>query len=241
MASSFRASKWDPILIIAQITSLQSLCYVLYSIILYIALTLTGTDASLDLIFNDKEIRTDTGFGWSLIIVWVVNACLCIPILMMIVQRAKQILDYVLTFHFFHLICVWKISHHFPTGTSWWVLQVVNIVIMTFGGEWACMHREMKPIMIKSGVKNKNKDVNLASSSSSNTVPEDEEGLLNKKSKRKASDAAPKEVEDDQGALLAAVGKAKKALMSTSGRSKRTTRKYDIIPMKDMDQDINNN
>ncbi|GAA5812589.1 hypothetical protein MFLAVUS_006046 [Mucor flavus] len=237
MASSFRASKWDPILIIAQITSLQSLCYILYSIILYIALTLTGTDASLDLIFSDKEIRTDTGFGWSLIIVWVVNACLSIPILMLIVQRAKQILDYVLTFHFFHLICVWKISHHFPTGTSWWVLQVVNIVIMTFGGEWACMHREMKPIMIKSGVKNKNKDINLASSSSSNTVAEDEEGLLNKKSKRKASDAAPKEVEDDQGALLAAVGKAKKALMSTSGRSKRTTRKYDIIPMKDMDQD----
>ncbi|KAI9272263.1 integral membrane protein S linking to the trans Golgi network-domain-containing protein [Helicostylum pulchrum] len=242
MASSFRASKWDPILIIAQITSLQSLCYILYSIILYIALTLTGTDASLDLIFSDKEIRTDTGFGWSLIIVWVVNACLSIPILMLIVQRAKQILDYVLTFHFFHLICVWKISHHFPTGTSWWVLQVVNIVIMTFGGEWACMHREMKPIMIKSGVKNKNKDVNLASSSSSsNTVPEDEEGLLNKKSKRKASDAAPKEVEDDQGALLAAVGKAKKALMSTSGRSKRNTRKYDVIPMKDMDQDTNTN
>ncbi|KAI9357148.1 integral membrane protein S linking to the trans Golgi network-domain-containing protein [Pilaira anomala] len=239
MASSFRASKWDPILIIAQITSLQSLCYILYSVILYIALTLTGTDVSLDLIFNDKEIRTDTGFGWSLIIVWVVNACLSIPILMLIVQRAKQILDYVLTFHFFHLLYVWKISRHFPTSTSWWILQVVNIVIMTFGGEWACMHREMKPIMITSGSKNKNVTTQSSASSSSNTVniPEDEEGLLSKKLKRKASDVAPKEAEDDQGALLAAVGKAKKALMSTSGRSKRTTRKYDVIPMKDMDQE----
>lgn len=202
-------------------------------------MTLTGTDVSLDLIFNDKEIRTDTGFGWSLIIVWVVNACLSIPILMLIVQRAKQILDYVLTFHFFHLLYVWKISRHFPTSTSWWILQVVNIVIMTFGGEWACMHREMKPIMITSGAKNKNVTTQSSASSSSNTVniPEDEEGLLSKKLKRKASDVAPKEAEDDQGALLAAVGKAKKALMSTSSRSKRTTRKYDVIPMKDMDQE----
>lgn len=217
--------------------------------LLYITLTLTGTDISLDLIFRDKEIRTDTGFGWSLIIVWLVNACLSIPILMLIVQRAKQILDFVLTFHFFHLLCVWKISHRFPTSTSWWLLQLVNIIIMTFGGEWACMHREMKPIMITSGSKRKNKETTNSSSSNNVSVPEDEEGLLGKsnntsKAKRKASDAALKEDSDmgvdDQGALLAAVSKAKKALMSTAGRSKRGTKKYDVIPMKDIENDNNN-
>ncbi|KAG2194876.1 hypothetical protein INT47_002670 [Mucor saturninus] len=243
-SSSFRSSKWDPIFILAQITSLQSLLYILYSVLLYIALTLTGTDISLDLIFSDKEIRTDTGFGWSLIIVWLVNACLSIPILMLIVQRAKQILDFVLTFHFFHILCVWKLSHHFPTGSSWWILQLANVVIMTFGGEWACMHREMKPIMIKSGL-NRKKETTDTSSSNTAVLPEDEEGLLgntenNNKFKRKVSDVGPKEdssIVDDQGALLAAVSKAKKALMSTAGRSKRTTKKYDIIPMKDMDND----
>ncbi|KAI8647279.1 protein SYS1, partial [Parasitella parasitica] len=150
-SSSFRSSKWDPILIIAQIAALQSLCYLVYSIILFIALTLEGSSVSLDLIFNYKEIRTDTGFGWSLIIVWLVNACLSIPILTFIVQRARQILDYVLTFHFFHLLFVWYISQQFPKGISWWLLQLFNTAIMTFGGEWACMHREMKPIMISGG------------------------------------------------------------------------------------------
>jgi hypothetical protein len=228
-------------------------------VLLYIALTLTGTELSVDLVFNDKEIRTDTGFGWSLIIVWLVNACLSIPILMYIVQRAKHILDYVLTFHFFHLLFVWKVSHHFPTGTSWWILQLVNVAIMTFGGEWACMHREMKPIMMSSGNKKNTKkessNTNNGSSSNNNTVtniPEDEEELLggdksDKQQKRKTLDAkstkeAAEEVEkvDDQGALLAAVGKAKKALMSGS-RLKRTSKKYDIIPMKDIDDDDDNN
>ena len=200
--------------------------------ILYIALTLTGTDTSLDLIFNDIEIRTDTGFGWSLIIVWIVNAFLSIPLFMMIVQRARQILDYVLTFHFFHLVFVWHLSNHFPTSISWWILQITNIVIMTFGGEWACMHREMKPIMITN--KNKTKEPNHASSSTLNK-PEDEQNLIKKK--RKISDAEEKVNQvEDQGALLAAVGKAKKALMLTS-KSKRTTRKYDMIPLNDMEEE----
>lgn len=194
----------------------------------------------------------DTGFGWSLIIVWIVNACLSIPILMVIVQRARQILDYVLTFHLFHLLFVWYVSQHFPSGVSWWLLQLVNIVIMTFGGEWACMHREMKPIMISSGNKK-----STSSSSQPNQqqqqpqqVKEEEEELVNQergssssKMKRKSSDAEPKEGQDmtDEGALLAAVGKAKKALMLSAGRSKRNGKqKYDQIPMKDMDSEDNN-
>ncbi|GAN02611.1 conserved hypothetical protein [Mucor ambiguus] len=255
-SSSFRSSKWDPILIIAQIAALQSLCYVVYSIVLFIALTLNGSSASLDLIFNYKEIRTDTGFGWSLIIVWLVNACLSIPILMVIVQRARQILDYVLTFHFFHLLFVWYVSQRFPSSIAWWLLQLVNVIIMTFGGEWACMHREMKPIMITSGSKKS------TSNSSQSKQPmqqqqqqqaveeEEEEGLISQqrgssssKLKRKSSDAEPKEGQDltDEGALLAAVGKAKKALMLSAGRSKRNGKqKYDQIPMKDMDSEDNN-
>ncbi|KAI7898519.1 integral membrane protein S linking to the trans Golgi network-domain-containing protein [Cokeromyces recurvatus] len=147
--STFRASKWDPIYIIAQIMAVQSLCYISFTVVLLINLTLSGTDVSLDLLFDPLQIRTDTGFGWSLIAVWLINALLSIPILTIIVQRAKQILDYVLTFHFFHLLgCWYRVA--FPTNGTWWLLQIVTIIIMTFGGEWACMHREMKPILISS-------------------------------------------------------------------------------------------
>ncbi|KAI8989323.1 integral membrane protein S linking to the trans Golgi network-domain-containing protein [Pilobolus umbonatus] len=112
-ASSFRAFKWDPALIIAQ------------------------------------QIRVDTSYGWTLIIVWIATAICSIFLLLFIVQRARQILDYVLTFHLFHLLFVWNSNRHFPTGFTWWILQLINILIMTFGGEWACMNREMRPIKVK--------------------------------------------------------------------------------------------
>ncbi|KAI8377157.1 integral membrane protein S linking to the trans Golgi network-domain-containing protein [Choanephora cucurbitarum] len=205
MSSSFRTSKWDPVLIIAQMAAVQSLNYILF------------------------KIRTDTGFGWSLIIVWMVNAFLCIPILMWIVQRAKLILDFVLTFHFFHMLLAWKTIGHFPTGMPWWILQIVTIAIMTFGGEWACMHREMKPIMISQ----KPTREQQASSSSSTA-----DGSF--RNKRKVSDVSQKketsETIEDQGPLLAAVGKAKKVLLPTSNRTKRHGKqKYDQIPLNDLD------
>ncbi|PHZ08285.1 uncharacterized protein RHIMIDRAFT_184505, partial [Rhizopus microsporus ATCC 52813] len=168
------------------IAALQSLIYIILSIILLAATILTGTELSLDLIFVDTEIRADTGFGWTVLIVWMVSACASIPLLVLIVQRAKQILDFVLTFHFFHLIFVWKVSHHFPISFTWWVLQVVDILIMTLGGEWACMHREMKPIMIHSNNSNTRQQ---ASGSTSIMIDDhnDDSAEIGKK-KRKTSD-----------------------------------------------------
>lgn len=115
------------------------------------------------------------------------------------------------------------------------------------------MHREMKPIMISSGNK---KSINTKSNQSKEPKQqadeeevEEGEGLISQqrgsssKLKRKSSDAEPKEGQDmtDEGALLAAVGKAKKALMLSAGRSKRNGKqKYDQIPMKDMDSEDNN-
>ncbi|KAI9490201.1 integral membrane protein S linking to the trans Golgi network-domain-containing protein, partial [Zychaea mexicana] len=144
--SSFRATGWDPILIIAQIVSLQSLYYIFISLLLLIALALTGGELSLDAILDDSEIRTDTVFGWTLALVWLVNAAINISVLVFLVQRAKLVLDFVLTLHFIHTVFVWIHTGHFPTCGPWWVLQIMNAILMTLGGEWACMRREMEPI-----------------------------------------------------------------------------------------------
>ncbi|KAI9472374.1 MAG: integral membrane protein S linking to the trans Golgi network-domain-containing protein [Benjaminiella poitrasii] len=208
-SSSFRASKWDPIYIIAQIFAVQSLFYISFSLILFIALTFSGADLTLDLLFDASQIRTDTGFGWSLIVVWLLNSLMSIVILTFIVQRAKLILDYVLTFHFWHLVGCWCLTK-FPTQGTWWLLQLVTVAVMTFGGEWACMHREMKPIMI------------------STTNRQDEASSSNNRSKRKSSDVA---TQKQEGALMSVVDKAKKALFS-----QKQSARYDQIPLNDMEE-----
>ena len=129
------------------------------------------------------------------------------------------------------MLLAWKTIGHFPTGMPWWILQIVTIAIMTFGGEWACMHREMKPIMIS---QKPTREQQASSSSSSSAA----DGSF--RNKRKVSDVSQKkeasETTEDQGPLLAAVGKAKKALLPTSNRTKRHGKqKYDQIPLNDLD------
>ncbi|KAI8146647.1 integral membrane protein S linking to the trans Golgi network-domain-containing protein [Fennellomyces sp. T-0311] len=254
--SSFRAAGWDPILIIAQIISVQTLYYIFISLLLLIALALTGTELSLDAILDDSEIRTDTVFGWTLALVWVVNGAINIPVLVFLVQRAKLVLDFVLTLHFFHIIFVWIHTGHFPTCGAWWVLQVVNAIFMTLAGEWACMRHEMEPIMVpKKGREQQHlQDPQGSASSSSSTEiaeladPDNNVDWVHiSKKKRKVSDPRG-ERHDDEGEdqqeeapFTRVVGQAKKVLFQSAQRAtSRSTnskgKRYENIPLHDVDQ-----
>ena len=203
----------------------------------------------MDAILDDGEIRTDTVFGWTLGLVWLVNAVMTIPILVFLVQRAKLVLDFVLTLHFFHIVFVWIHTGHFPTCGTWWILQVINAILMTLGGEWACMRREMEPIMVskKDTQQQKQQEVpsgagtgaGSSSSASSTEIQEVSEDSNNtdwihigKKQKRKVSDPRgdgaryinENEEEEEQDApLTRAVGKAKKVILQGAQRAARSS------------------
>lgn len=211
-------------------------------------MALTGDELSLDAILNDKEIRTDTVFGWTLALVWLVNAAISIPVLVFLIQRAKLVLDFVATLHGIHMVLIWSHTGHFPTCGAWWVLQIVSIIGMTLGGEWACMQREMEPILVTSGNKNKAKsrdsDTNQqssssstapsaapsSSSSSSNMIETEQEDWVHlsssssssNKKKRKTSDVSSAISDDEQqqqAPFTRAVGKARQVLVKGAQRA----------------------
>uniref|UniRef100_A0A1I8A4W2 Protein SYS1 homolog n=1 Tax=Steinernema glaseri TaxID=37863 RepID=A0A1I8A4W2_9BILA len=66
--------------------------------------------------------------------------------LSVVVQRAKQCLDFVCTIHFWHLLAVICYARAFPTQISWWLLQLICIVISTVLGEYLCMRVETREI-----------------------------------------------------------------------------------------------
>ncbi|KAI9244584.1 integral membrane protein S linking to the trans Golgi network-domain-containing protein [Phascolomyces articulosus] len=240
--SSFRATGWDPILIIAQVNP------------------------------YDAAIRTDTAFGWTLGLVWLVNATMIIPVLVFLVQRAKLVLDFVLTLHFFHILFVWIHTGHFPTCGAWWFLQVVNAILMTLGGEWACMRREMEPIMVSkkdtnpSSAAAASQQLQQEASGSTSSSSEIQEIIpaednvdwvhIGKKQKRKVSDPRGDEHhrmdEDDlqeDAPFTRAVGKAKKVILQGAQRAARSSsisrtpsttnnkgKRYENIPLHDVDQ-----
>lgn len=175
------------------------------SVLILLVLAITGTELSLDYILNYSEIRADTVMGWTITLCWVINSVIGVGLMVFIVQRAKLILDFAVTLHVFHLVVTSYYSRHIPSTFLWWLLNIFSCAIMTLTAEWACMQREMEPIMVNA--RNEGDDANSAESGR----------------KRKTS---------DHGVVSSAVDKGKQILGSSSAKGKG---KYETIPMDDMD------
>ncbi|GES76893.1 integral membrane protein S linking to the trans Golgi network-domain-containing protein [Rhizophagus clarus] len=99
-----------------------------------------------------REFRADTVLGWTIGFAWIANSVVGIFILVRLIQRARLVLDFSLTLHFFHLLITTYYSGHVPTTFIWWALNVTTCCIMIFGGEIYCMRKEMEPIPLSDDI-----------------------------------------------------------------------------------------
>ncbi|GJJ69164.1 protein SYS1 [Entomortierella parvispora] len=164
--SSFRATQWDPVLILSQIVCLQAIWYISISTIVYIFSKLSGTDLTLDAILNFREIRADNAQGMVLGLAWLLNSVVGVYLLLKIVSRARLVLDFSLTLLLYHVLMTTLYSDHVPSSFLWWALNGTTCGIMIFGGEYVCMQLEMEPIVL-GGNNNNNTGTNGNNSSQS--------------------------------------------------------------------------
>ena len=66
---------------------------------------------------------------------------------MLIVQRSKYVLDFVLTAHGLFLVGVVVYNKAFPLSPLWWLVQVGQCVIEVVGGRWGCGQREVREMV----------------------------------------------------------------------------------------------
>ncbi|ORX48832.1 hypothetical protein DM01DRAFT_1338486 [Hesseltinella vesiculosa] len=191
---------------------------------------------TMDAIFKAEVLQTDNVFGWTLGLVWMVTAVLLIPLLVMIVQRARQVLDFVLTLHGCHLLFCCIYEHQFPWTMTWWIVQGLTILIMTLGGEWACMRHEMKPIFLM-GSSSTTSPPSRMTGTDQRALDEDDtdEPSSSHKPKRKVSDAERRDQHTEKGPLTEAVGKARKVILDRSQQLwSANNDSYETIPMSSM-------
>ncbi|KAF9980920.1 hypothetical protein BGZ75_007811, partial [Mortierella antarctica] len=150
-SSSFRATQWDPVLILSQIVCLQSIWYVSVATIIYAFSAFSGADITLDAILNYREIRADNAQGMLLGLAWLLNSAVGVFLLLKIVSRARLVLDFSLTLLLYHVFMTTLYSDHVPTSFLWWALNGTTCGIMIFGGEYVCMQQEMEPILLGGG------------------------------------------------------------------------------------------
>uniref|UniRef100_A0A0N5ACD3 Protein SYS1 homolog n=1 Tax=Syphacia muris TaxID=451379 RepID=A0A0N5ACD3_9BILA len=78
----------------------------------------------------------------------VLSELVCSVLLVRVIQRSRQCLDFVCTFHLFHLAFVVIYNGAFPLKILWWILQVLGIFICTVTGEHLCKKYESQEIQL---------------------------------------------------------------------------------------------
>ncbi|RWS06236.1 Protein SYS1-like protein [Dinothrombium tinctorium] len=142
----FRHSFWDPILIIAQIFTIQSLFYTSLCFLIVIICALTQYTPSLLYVFGYRVINVTTVFGFFLAFVHLLNTLCGAIYLWFFVQRAKSCLDFSVTTYTFHFIFSTMYNGHFPNTYSWWIVNIICLASMCICGEFLCVRSETKAI-----------------------------------------------------------------------------------------------
>ncbi|KAJ1854128.1 hypothetical protein GGH12_001478 [Coemansia sp. RSA 1822] len=146
--STFRKSVYDPVLIVAQIVTLQCFGYSTFSILLICASILTSVELTPRLLFSSQSIQpTVEGaiVSASIICMGIMNI---VPLVYM-VERSRLCIDFSATFFLVHVIVVWWTQHQVPE-LVWWGVMAVAMGVMAVGGRAVCSRRELLPIAIRS-------------------------------------------------------------------------------------------
>ncbi|KAJ1730220.1 Integral membrane protein of the Golgi, partial [Coemansia biformis] len=148
--STFRRTAWDPILIVAQIVTLQCFGYSTFSVLMAFASVLTELRLGPQLLFDGRLVRGDTVEGWVVGVgLLSMGAANILPLVYM-VERSRLCVDFSLTFFAVHLILVWWHQGTPPLTLLWWAAVGASGALMAVGGRAACLRRELLPIAIRS-------------------------------------------------------------------------------------------
>ena len=126
----------------------QSLMYMHLGLWLVVLTALGGSDVTsltLGHFFSSGSMSIKFAGGWISIIAFFLNALAGAFFLCVVVERAKKCLDFTATYYFMHL-CGCALYDGFPEGWEWWIVMVVNLIVMSLLGEYLCMRREMREI-----------------------------------------------------------------------------------------------
>lgn len=124
--SSFRQFVWDPVLLVSQMTCLQTFFYATQTSVMLFC-SFFGYEPLISSIFSIQVwifpvyliLKLLFQTQRSMALIQLVSAVGVSFALSHLVQRAKQCLDFACTVHFFHLIFTTIYNHALPTQFTW--------------------------------------------------------------------------------------------------------------------------
>ncbi|EER13530.1 Protein SYS1, putative [Perkinsus marinus ATCC 50983] len=147
----FGKEVFNPKFICIQILAMQACYYLLLVSGVCIFNQLCGVPVALNRLFRDDNMGFADTESSILTIVLVTMSPLMSIILTYVVERAKKCLDFVVTYHMWHLVSTCLQLGRLPSYFSWWMWHVTAATITVLLGEYLCMQLESREISLGGG------------------------------------------------------------------------------------------
>ncbi|RKP00583.1 hypothetical protein CXG81DRAFT_4168, partial [Caulochytrium protostelioides] len=146
MASAFRASDFDPYLIIAQILALQGLFYSVLGLVCVTAAVVFGASLSLQPLLDASYFRPSSVAGWLAALAQLAAAPVLALGVLRLVARAKRVRDFVATTYGFHLIATAVYTGGLPRELLWWAAFAAGLWSADALGWQLCSKQDLEPV-----------------------------------------------------------------------------------------------
>lgn len=141
------SNKFHPRLIFSQMLALQSLHYIILSILMQINYLLYGNHVTIDRIFTAKHLSLWSHEGRIDAIAIVTSSLFGAVLLAVIVEKSKKCLDFAVTLFMLHFIlCALYDGTAVLHSLDFWIVHVFGMIIMVLFGEFLCSRRELMDI-----------------------------------------------------------------------------------------------
>jgi protein SYS1 len=148
----YGAAVWDPVLITAQIADMQSRYWLALFLLTSLGDILFWRPMYISNMFNPYLITpfylSGVYYGISYLLAAVFMAWSCVHV----VERAKKVIDFAITWHFIHLIMVILVSG-LPFTWWFWLAFALSVLVHIVLAEFLCMRRELKEIPLNGAIR----------------------------------------------------------------------------------------
>jgi len=153
---NFQQIDFNPKLIISNIIILISIYYILQIFFTIFFDGFLGLNIHLSQILTDESLDFTSQYFNCFIYSLFFTYLFMIVCFAIVVEKAKKILDFVLTNFFLHLV-VCTIYNGFPSKFLWWLINGIFITIVTLISEYITLKIEQKEIKLDLSIGKKDK------------------------------------------------------------------------------------
>ena len=145
---------FKPKIIISSILMICSAFYIINILFTIFFNSFFGIRLHLSQIISDKALDFSSSYGPAYLCSLFFTYVFMIAIFIFFVDKAKNILDFVLTNFFIHLILC-TVNSGFPSKFLWWVIQSIILTLVTLVSEFISLKIEQKEIKLDFSVSKK--------------------------------------------------------------------------------------